>query len=131
MLALRRPTRVAAALLLGYLLCLVAVPADPFTWWARAVVVTGVALVLVVGMASRRRLPPPSPGSGARHPPSLAGWLSLLGGVAVLELHMYRSQPRHDYPTISSITNDLVEARPARALALLLWLVLGLLLVRR
>jgi hypothetical protein len=41
------------------------------------------------------------------------------------ELVSFLQHPRSEHPTLSSLTNALLQSHPARALGLLVWLVAG------
>jgi hypothetical protein len=95
----------------------------PFTWPVLLVVTaTGVAAI-VLG-TRRRRL-------GTSHPDGAVVWALLLVLVAGSELAAYVQAPRADHPTLSSLANEVLDWRPARALAFLGWAVLGVDLARR
>ena len=98
----------------------------PFTWPALvAVVVAGVATI-VVGTRARR----PSE-SRARHPTGVLPWGVLCVVLAGWELAAYLQQPRADHPTLSALADQLIDWRPARALAFLAWIAIGADLSRR
>jgi glucose-6-phosphate dehydrogenase assembly protein OpcA len=61
----------------------------------------------------------------------VAPWLALLAAAATLELWSYLQQPRADHPTISSMTNALLDSHPARAAAFAGWLAATVALARR
>ncbi len=77
---------------------------------------------------------------GRRLPPSVAAceparhawvWVALAGAVAVWELQAFLQHPRSAHPTISSLTNDLLQHHVSRAGAMLAWLAAGVWLARR
>lgn len=47
------------------------------------------------------------------------------------ELAAYVQQPRADHPTLSSLADGVIDRRPVRALAFLVWIALGVELARR
>jgi len=60
--------------------------------------------------------------------PSRAGtaiWVVLLAVLTAWELAAYASSPRHDHPTLSSISDSLMSVHLGRAAAFLGWLVVG------
>ena len=65
--------------------------------------------------------------------PSRAGWpwAVLAGLTALWELQAFVQHPRRKHPTLSSLSNDLLQPQASRAVALLVWLAAGLWLVRR
>jgi hypothetical protein len=60
-----------------------------------------------------------------------AAWALVIGLVAVWELFNLLRLPRADHPTISSLIDTLTESRPGRFLLFLLWLGLGVEVLRR
>lgn len=97
----------------------------PFSGMATAVVLLSGVGVSLAGRA--RREPheprPPSPGAGA--------WAGLLAVAVAWEVMAYVQHPRADHPTLSSLTNTLLDSHPARAAAFILWLMAMLGLARR
>jgi hypothetical protein len=97
----------------------------PFTLPTLVATLGGGFVAIVAG----RRLPPPVAGrervSGA--------WLwATLGGTAVFwELQAFLQRPRSEHPTVSSLTNDLLQSHLPRAGAMLVWLAAGAWLARR
>lgn len=66
--------------------------------------------------------------SGCRpRPPwfALLAWTSLFAFLAAWELAAYVASPRQDHPTLSSISDSITAAHPARAVVFALWLGLG------
>ncbi len=63
-------------------------------------------------------------------PLSWLPWLALLGAGLALELTELFAQPRSDHPTLSSLTNTVLETHPVRFVGYLGWLAAGWLLVR-
>lgn len=58
-------------------------------------------------------------------------WLVLAGIAALWELQAFVQHPRREHPTLSSLSNDLLQSQASRALALLIWLAAGVWLARR
>jgi hypothetical protein len=58
-------------------------------------------------------------------------WGVLAGTIAMWELQAFLQLPRRDHPTLSSLSNDLLQSPFSRAVALLMWLALGAWLARR
>jgi hypothetical protein len=98
----------------------------PFTW--PALLAVGMAGFVTVVLGTRRRRP------SERKPYSIRG--ALIWGVAFTllvgwELAAYFQHPRADHPTLSALAGDVIDWRPARALAFLVWTALGADLSRR
>ena len=58
-------------------------------------------------------------------------WLTLGVSVAVWELQAFFQHPRSAHPTISSLTNNLMQNHGSRTGAMLVWLAAGVWLARR
>ena len=97
-----------------------------YAWWAvgltpfsattsLAVVLAGVA---AVGLGAWRRRPVPLRPRGRAGP-----WLVVIAALAAVQLSAYVQHPREDHPTLSSLTNAVLDSRPARTAALVAWLV--------
>jgi hypothetical protein len=116
---------VAAALVTGY--AWVATALRPFTLPALAATLGGGLVAIAVGV----RLPPgvASPGS-ERHGGGWV-WAALAGAVTVWELQSFLQHPRSDHPTLSSLSNHLLQSHPSRTAAMLVWLAAGVWLARR
>jgi hypothetical protein len=107
-----------------------------FSWWVTSlrpfttgttVAVLGAGLAAVaVGLIS---------GPGARRrrerAPGLWGWAVLATGLVVWELMAWSQHPRANHPTLSSMTNDLLDPDVVRAFAFAAWLVAGAAIARR
>jgi hypothetical protein len=89
-----------------------------------AVLVTGVAAMVWGARSPRRRRP-------AVDRQSRSGWLVLASAAAAWELAAFVQHPRDEHPTLSSLTNALLDSRPARAAAFVAWLVGAAALARR
>ena len=65
--------------------------------------------------------------------PSRGGWVwTVLAALAGLwELQAFVQHPRRDHPTLSSMSNELLQSQTARAVALLVWLAAAVWLARR
>ncbi len=66
-------------------------------------------------------------GRGARRWLPWVGMAIAIGGLEMSELF---SQPRQAHPTLSSLTNTILEPHPSRFVGYALWLLAGWLLVR-
>jgi hypothetical protein len=58
-------------------------------------------------------------------------WAVLAGLTGLWELQAFLQHPRREHPTLSSLTNDLLQSQASRTVALLLWLAAGVWLARR
>ena len=58
-------------------------------------------------------------------------WRGLLAAFLIWELISYRSAPREDYPTFSSITDTIMSTHPGRFALFALWLAIGYGIFRR
>ncbi len=58
-------------------------------------------------------------------------WLVLLAVGGLWQLVAYLQHPRDDHPTLSSLTNALLDSQPARAAAFALWVLATVELARR
>jgi hypothetical protein len=97
----------------------------PFTLPA-LVAILGAGLVAII--IGRRLLPAVASGQ----PVSGVGlWAVLAGAAVVWELQAFLQRPRSDHPTVSSLSNDLLQSHSSRAGALLVWLAAGVWLARR
>jgi hypothetical protein len=102
-----------------------------YAWWAVALTpFSGAATVAVVlpGLAAMTL--------GARQQrarlDAAAGWWGvLLAMAAAWQLAAYLQHPRSEHPTLSSLTNALLDSHAARAVAFVLWLAAARELARR
>jgi hypothetical protein len=108
-----------------------------YSWFASALrSFTLPALIAVIGggvvaVLAGTRLPPlPAPATTAV---ARRGWVwaALAAGVASWELQSFAQHPRHEHPTLSSLTNTLLQSHWSRAAALVAWLVGAAWLARR
>ena len=97
-----------------------------FTWSATVAVAAAGAAFVVVGT---RRPRPSDPGFPAAR--SALPWAILFTLLAGWELAAYLQHPRADHPTISSLADQFLAWRPARALAFLAWMAVGAGIARR
>jgi hypothetical protein len=151
---LRRPEHlpagvgaVTAVVILSYVW--VASALEPFTWPARITIgVLGITVLALAGHAHRRRMTlrqwwltwraalrhDAADGRGHGRVAWRAAtsvWGGLILAVVIWELTALLSGPRFAHPTLSSITDSVLRYHPARFLAYLLWLALGIDLLRR
>lgn len=106
-----------------------------YAWWAvglapfsagATLAVVG-AGVVAIAVGSRSRRPPPRRVTVRQAAP----WIALALAAAAVQLVSFVQTPREDHPTISSLTNALLDSHPARAAALVCWLALAVELARR
>lgn len=98
----------------------------PFTW--PALVAVGAAGVVAIVVGTRWRRPSES---RSDYPGSCVPWGILCALLAAWELAAYFQQPRSDHPTLSSLADQVLDWRPAQALAFVAWLAVGVDLSRR
>lgn len=125
----RRPLPVVAAVVVALAYGWWAAGLRPFTWPALAAVAGAGVAAIAVGT----RLPPrPRPGGDTGDARGgVAVWAVLAALVAGWELAAWLQQPRADHPTLSALADQVLDWRPARALAFSAWLALGAELARR
>ena len=63
--------------------------------------------------------------------PRWAAWAALAAAASLWELAAYLQQPRGDHPTLSSLTNALLDSHPARTAAFVVWILVTVRLARR
>jgi len=106
-----------------------------YAWWAVArpafsssatlAVLTAGAAAVALGALDRR-----GPGRPVQAT-KVARWALLAGALGAWQLVAYLQQPRDDHPTLSSLTNALLDSHAARAVAFVLWLAAARELARR
>lgn len=100
----------------------------PFTLPATVLVFSVVGLAFVVLEPVRRA----GAVAGTRGPAGRGWpWLLLLGVALAWELAALSGSPRQQHPTLSSLLDSLTGGRLGATVAWLVWLVLGLLILRR
>ena len=123
---LRSPLPLLGAGLLAGAYAWYAAGARPFTGGALVVVGVAAGAAVLAGLSGRRG-PDPAAGDVGRAVP----WAILGALLAGWELAAYLQHPRADHPTLSSLAGDVLDWRPAKALALLAWMAVGASLARR
>jgi hypothetical protein len=119
---------VVIAALAAYAWWAVALP--PFSGEAAAAVVLAGAVAMVVGARQRPPRRPSGP-PAATIPPGIGRWMVLGAVAAAWQLAAYVQQPRADHPTLSSLTNAVLDSRATRMVAVVLWIVVARGLARR
>jgi hypothetical protein len=119
---------VVIAALAAYAWWAVALP--PFSGEAAAAVVLAGAVAMVVGARQRPRQRA-SESPTAAIPPGIGRWVVLGAVTAAWQLAAYVQQPRADHPTLSSLTNAVLDSRATRMVAVVLWIVVARGLARR
>ena len=97
----------------------------PFTLPALIATLAGGLVVIVAGRRSSPPVGAPAPARGAWV------WLVLASAAAVWELQAFLQHPRSEHPTVSSLSNDLLQSHFPRAGAMVVWLAAGVWLARR
>lgn len=113
----------ASGLLLAYAWWVVSLP--PFSGMATIIILITGGTAMVCGGLRRRPAPRCPPVTG------VVPWALLATGAGAWQLAAYLQHPRADHPTLSSLTNTLLDSHPARAVAFVLWLVAAVELARR
>lgn len=113
----------AAVLVLGYSWWAVSLP--PFSAAATAAVLLAGVAASAWGGAKRRSERQPAGEVDVR------AWVVLAMAASAWELWAYLQSPRAHHPTLSSLTNELLDSHPARAAACVLWLAASAELARR
>lgn len=121
----RRPTVLVATVLLALAAVLsgLAGTTRPFTSAADAVTATGIAAVTVVAVVAVRRGPERRAAAG-----SARSWYLVAAAGVLWELAVYFagwSGRRAEFPTLSSLGDDLGRWPAGRAAMFLVWLLLG------
>ena len=120
----------------GVVLGAVAAFTRPFTVPADAVVLLGFAGVAAIGLADRRMAPVVATvstvqPSAASWGPRWALWAGALAATVGWELFCFFESPRLAHPTLSTMLDAVDAHRPGHALAFVVWLWLGWMLVGR
>ncbi len=110
-----------------------------YAWWATslrpftsgALVATLAGGLVAVAAGSALRPAPHSAPTVSDRDRGRTGWLVVLVAVAGWELAAFLQHPRAEHPTLSSLANELLGNHPVRALAMVVWLVVGLRIARR
>jgi hypothetical protein len=95
----------------------------PFTQPANISVALPVAAVLVLVCLRRPRRREAGTARIGRN--AVIVWVALLIALVAWELVAYRSSPRDDHPTLSSIADSIMSTHPGRAAMFLGWLAAG------
>ena len=108
---------VAAALLLASAWWATGLP--PFSGAATLAVVGAGALMMVVGTAR-----PPERATRAQRavPAMTVSWVVLALALGAWQLQAYLRHPRADHPTLSSLTNAVLDTHTGRTVAFAAWL---------
>jgi hypothetical protein len=101
---------------------------QPFTRPSLIAIVGGGIVAIVAGAQLRLGV---APREAASPPRGAWSWAVLAAATSAWELQSFLQHPRHDHPTLSSLTNILLASHPARALALVAWLAAAVWLARR
>jgi hypothetical protein len=117
-----------------------AVGVGAYAWWAvglpafsaaaTVAVVAAGAVAMVAGARARRRARRSGPVAVPPQPRALV-WVAVLAVAGAVQLSAYLQHPREDHPTLSSLTNALLDSHPARAVAFVAWLAAARGLARR
>ncbi len=106
-----------------------------YAWWAvglAAFSLVATLAVLLAGLAAvavgahGRVGAPPLASRRWRH-----WWAALVAAAAAAQVTAYVQHPRSDHPTISSLTNALLDSHTSRAVAFVAWLAAAMGLARR
>ena len=109
----------------------------PFTVPAEVLTFAPGLLVLLVTL--RRRAEPSTPAvvagdraalSGWKRSSSWLPWIFVVAALCALELTELFAQPRSAHPTLSSLTNTVLDNHPGRFVGYAIWLALGWALIR-
>lgn len=105
-----------------------------YGWWAVSLpsfsAEATVAVLGAGGAASLVGLRRPARRGPARTA-GAAWWAAVAAAAACWQLLAYLQQPRAEHPTLSSLTNALLDTQPARAAAFALWIAGAVELARR
>lgn len=98
----------------------------PFTGAALAATSAAAAGAVAVGATLR---PVATPGRDQLRGGNV--WLAILVAVAAWEVASFSQHPRSQHPTLSSLADVVLTVHLTRALAMAVWLALGVRIVRR
>jgi hypothetical protein len=104
-----------------------AVALAPFSSGATAAVVLAGAAAMASGARERR----PRRSAVRGSPAGMATWAVLAAAAAAWQLAAYLQHSRADHPTISSLTNEVLDSHLARAVAFIVWIAAARALARR
>jgi hypothetical protein len=119
------PAVAGALLLSAYAWWVVSLP--PFSGRATVGVLLGGCAAVLLG--SRQRAPTHRPATAGEW--ATARWAVLAAVAGAWQLAAYLQHPRADHPTLSSLTNALLDWQPRRAAAFVLWVLVARELARR
>lgn len=114
-----------AVLVVGY--AWVAAGLRPFTLPALVVTLGGGIVAIMFGA----RLPHRPASTERAAAGGIWPWLALAAAAAVWELQSFLQHPRTQHPTLSYLTNIVLDAQGSRMVALVGWLASGVWLARR
>lgn len=121
--------------LVGARRAVVALVLCAFAWWAISLApfsLVATVVVLLAGVtaaaAGAHGRPGARPSADSRY---VGWWAALVAAAAAVQLTAYLQHSRDDHPTISSLTNALLDSHAARAVAFVAWLAAMVELARR
>jgi hypothetical protein len=91
---------------------------EPFSTRATLVVVAAGLAAMVIGGATRGVAPTRTTPLRATAP-----WILIAGALTAWQLAAYLRHPRAEHPTLSSLADNVLDARPIRAVAFAAWMV--------
>jgi hypothetical protein len=119
----------AAVTLAVYASWVVTLP--PFSGRATAAVVLTGTTAMAIGVWERQRTSRNTRTAETARTVGVARWAVLASVAGAWQLAAYLQHPRADHPTISSLTNALLDSHVTRAAALVLWIAAAWELARR
>jgi hypothetical protein len=87
--------------------------------------------IIAAGIATLASALQPPVAAGPESRRGVLVWRGLLAAFLIWELISYRSSPREDYPTFSSITDTIMSTHPGRFALFAIWLAIGYGIFRR
>ena len=102
---------------------------EPFTTGTTVAVLGAGGAAALAGAAMPPR--PPRGESGRPQRASAVPWGGLVGVLVAVQLLAFTQEPRGDHPTLSHLTNAVLDPRPVRAAVFVAWLLLAARLARR